>query len=43
MKGILQELKQTGYVYVDWNVDSKDGISPYTSVLTNYENVLTTF
>lgn len=41
MKGILQELKQTGYVYVDWNVDSKDGISPFTSAQQITNNVLT--
>jgi len=40
IKGILQELKDTGYVYVDWNVDSKDGISPLTSQQTITQNVL---
>ena len=41
IKGILRELTNSGYVYVDWNVDSKDGISPYTSAYEITRNVLT--
>ncbi len=37
---ILRELKKSGYVYVDWNVDSKDGDSPFTSTQEITSNVL---
>lgn len=41
IQDILQELTNSGYVYVDWNVDSKDGISPYTGAYEITRNVLT--
>ncbi|SFC77673.1 Peptidoglycan/xylan/chitin deacetylase, PgdA/CDA1 family [Bacillus sp. OV322] len=40
MDGILQELKDKGYVYCDWNVDSTDGISPAISTGTIINSVL---
>lgn len=40
IKDILHQLTNSGYVYVDWNVDSKDGISPYTSAQEITRNVL---
>lgn len=42
IKDILHQLTNSGYVYVDWNVDSKDGISPYTSSHEISKNVLNT-
>ena len=42
IKDILSQLTNSGYVYVDWNVDSKDGISPYTSTYEIKRNVLNT-
>ncbi|MFJ7753883.1 polysaccharide deacetylase family protein [Peribacillus muralis] len=31
INGILQQLTEKGYTYVDWNIDSTDGISPSIS------------
>ena len=31
INGILQQLSEKGYIYVDWNIDSTDGISPSIS------------
>lgn len=42
IKDILHQLTNSGYVYVDWNVDSKDGDSPYTSSYQITKNVLHT-
>jgi peptidoglycan-N-acetylglucosamine deacetylase len=42
IQDILRELKKSGYVYVDWNVDSKDGDSPFTSAQEITRNVLST-
>lgn len=41
IQDILEGLTSSGYVYVDWNVDSKDGISPNTSAYAITRNVLT--
>ena len=38
---IISELEQRGYTYFDWNVDSKDGISPMISQQTITQSVLT--
>ncbi|WP_180954479.1 polysaccharide deacetylase family protein [Bacillus sp. V5-8f] len=38
--GIINELSKKGYVYYDWNVDSKDGDSPFVSEQAIIRNVL---
>lgn len=40
MTEIKVECKKRGYRFFDWNVDSKDGISPYVSVSAITSNVL---
>nr|WP_280635552.1 polysaccharide deacetylase family protein [Bacillus sp. 165] len=40
MNEITHELETRGYHYFDWNVDSKDGISPYISQQTIIQSVL---
>lgn len=40
IKGILEELTRKDYIYMDWNVDSKDGDSPFTSSTQITRNVL---
>ncbi|MBA9027666.1 polysaccharide deacetylase family protein [Peribacillus huizhouensis] len=37
---IISELEKRGYTYFDWNVDSKDGISPMISQQTITQSVL---
>lgn len=37
---VIQELNKKGYVYCDWNVDSKDGISPAITERTIINSVL---
>ncbi|MBT2649128.1 polysaccharide deacetylase [Bacillus sp. ISL-34] len=31
INGILQQLKEKGYIYIDWSIDSTDGFSPSIS------------
>ena len=40
MKDIKEECVKRGYRFFDWNIDSKDGISPYVSVGEITSNVL---
>ncbi|MGM9926848.1 MAG: polysaccharide deacetylase family protein [Bacillus sp. (in: firmicutes)] len=40
MDNIISRCDELGYRYFDWNVDSKDGISPYVSVSEITNNVL---
>ncbi|WP_153126474.1 polysaccharide deacetylase family protein [Peribacillus tepidiphilus] len=40
MRDIIEELDSKGYTYYDWNIDSKDGISPSISENTIITSVL---
>ncbi len=40
MANIVEKCEELGYRYFDWNVDSKDGISPHVSVSEIVNNVL---
>ncbi|MGM9922919.1 MAG: polysaccharide deacetylase family protein [Bacillus sp. (in: firmicutes)] len=40
MQQIISHSKEKGYRYFDWNIDSKDGISPAVSVYSITSNVL---
>ncbi|MFS0781602.1 polysaccharide deacetylase family protein [Bacillus sp. 1P06AnD] len=40
MRDIIKESKEKGYTYFDWNIDSKDGISPNISIYTITSQVL---
>lgn len=43
IRSILDELTNSGYIYVDWHVDSKDGDSPNMSTSEITRNVLTRY